>query len=391
MELIRGRFSRKYINCPEDKRDYDIMRRGYMQSHEFIASDYCEGFHVPDITDEEKKEISEYWAKFGIKIYDYSWHRMYYYATGIRDPRFVPDMVAGLVLYEYYNDKVFEHAWRDKNMFDRLLPDVPLPKAYGKCIRGRLITEETGYLSGGDSDYEIFASAIYNALVKDGENSIIIKNTRDTGFGKSVSKYTLNSEADAVAAISEWKKCKNFIVQECIRQHSSLAALNESSTNMMRVCSWRHGNEVDILFAAVRAGVPGSVTDVCFIDGVETVRLVGITKDGFFADKMLDQNGQFVKALPAGVPVPAWDKIVNIVKKNHLLIDNFDIVGWDFTVNHKGEPKCFEWNISWPGTVLYQYTNGPLYGDKTEEIFEFLQDENNRFNYIPYYMRLRNK
>lgn len=175
MKLIRGRFSRKYINCPEDKRDYDIMRRGYMQSHEFIASDYCEGFNVPDITAAEKKEISEYWAQFGIKIYDYSWHRMYYNVTGQHDPRFVPDMVAGLVLYEYYNDKVFEHAWRDKNMFDRLLPDVPLPKCYGKCIRRRLYCKETGYLSTDNASYKEFASAIYKSLSKDNNDSIIIK------------------------------------------------------------------------------------------------------------------------------------------------------------------------------------------------------------------------
>lgn len=391
MELIRGRFSRKYINCFEDKRDYDIMRRGYMQSHEFIASDYCEGFNVPDITPEEKQEISDYWAKFGIKIYDYSWHRMYYHATGIHDPRFVPDMVAGLVAYEYYNDKVFEHAWRDKNMFDRLLPGVPLPTAYGKCIRGRMWTRRDGYISGSDSLYEDCAASIYADLMKDGMDSIIIKNSRDTGFGKSVAKYSISSEQDVLNALNEWKGSKNYIIQECIRQHSALAAFNESSTNMMRVCSWRHGNEVDIMFAAVRAGVPGSVTDVCFIDGVETVRLVGISKDGYFADKMLDQNGMFVKSLPSGMAVPAWDKIVKIIKENHLLIDNFDIVGWDFTVDENGEPKCFEWNISWPGTVLYQYTNGPLYGDKTEEIFSFLQDENNRFNYIPYYMRLRSR
>ena len=157
---------------------------------------------------------------------------------------------------------------------------------------------------------------------------------------------------------------------------------------MIRVCSWRHGNDVDILYAAVRAGIPGSVTDVSFVNGIERVQLVGI-KNGVFANKMLDQDGRFVKDLPNNMRIPAWQKIVQIVKDNHLLVDNFDIIGWDFTIDKSENPVCFEWNVQWPGTVLYQYTNGPLFGDMTEQLFSFLNDTNNRDNYIPYYMRTR--
>ena len=157
---------------------------------------------------------------------------------------------------------------------------------------------------------------------------------------------------------------------------------------MLRICSWRQGNNVDILFAAARVGVDNSITDITFVNGEERVNIVGI-KNGYFTDRMIDQDGQFVRKLQGDIRVPAWDEIVEIIKENHLLIDNFDIIGWDFTVNNQGKPICFEWNISWPGTVLYQYANGPLYGDKTEEVFGFLKNEDNRFNYIPYYMRLK--
>lgn len=382
MELIRGRWSKKYINCPEDKRDYDIMRRGFMQSHEQLASNYCEKFSPPELTCDEKNEISAYWAQFGIKIYDYDWHRMYYHATGIHDPRFVPDLVAGLVAYEFYNDKVFENTWRDKNMFQRLLPDVPMPKTLGKCIRGRFFHEDTGYVE----NKSCLITKIKQCVKE--RDSIIIKNTRDTGFGKSVKKYVINGEEDIINAFIEWDGCENFIIQECIKQHEILSSFNSSSANMIRICSWRNGTDVDIMFAAARVGIENSVTDVSFVNGEERVNIVGIT-DGYFNDKMIDQDGQFVKHLKANIKVPAWEEMVGIIKKNHLLIDNFDIVGWDFTINENGNPICFEWNISWPGTVLYQYANGPLYGDKTEKVFGFLSNEKNRYNYIPYYMRLK--
>ncbi len=391
MELIRGRWYKKYINCPEDKRDFDILRRGYCLSHEVLAQNYCSEFCVPDISEEEKNAITEYWSKFGISVTDYSWHRMYYHVTGIHDVRFVPDPVVGLCVYAYYNDRGYEDAWRDKNMFERLLPAIPFPTTLGKRIRGRFFVPKEGYLPCGDESEKMFASLIYDLVKRYGYTHIIIKNTRDTGFGKNVGKYRISCVDDVLKALDEWSARENFIVQECIRQHDILASFNNSSTNMLRICSWRHGNKVDIMFAAVRCGIDGFATDVVFVNGKELVNLVGISKDGILDNKMLNQDGQFVRELPAGVKIPSWDKIVDIIKSNHLLLDNFDFVGWDFTIDSTGEPRCFEWNISWPGSVLYQYVNGPLYGDMTEEVFAFLNDEKNRDNYIPYYMRAKKK
>ncbi len=388
MELKRGRWYKKYINCWEDKRDYDIMRRGYMRAHESIADDYCKRFSPPELTEEEKNEISAYWAQFGIKIYDFSWHRMYYHATQNHDPKFVPDLVAGLVLYEYYNDRAYENTWRDKNMFHRLLPDVPLPKALGRRIRGRYFIDEVGYIQSEKDDIAEFAKLIYGALSI--ESDIVIKKTRDTGFGKSVSKYHIVSQEDVANTLCLWQDCQDYVVQLCVTPHKIIASLNPSSSNMLRVCSWRHGNRVDILFASARVGAVNSFTDVAFVNGEELVNMVGISNDGYFSEKMVDQNGRFVKELPKNVKIPSWDKITEIIKKNHLMIDNFDIIGWDFTVDEDENPVCFEWNISWPGTVLYQFANGkPLYGDKTEEIFSFLKNEKNKDNYIPYYIRIK--
>lgn len=389
MELIRGRWSKKYINCWEDKRDYDIMRRGSMRSHEMIANAYCEKFSPLELTREEKQAITEYWARFGIKIYDYQWHRMYYHATQNHDPRFIPDLVAGFVVYEYYNDRVYEHTWRDKNMFHRLLPQVPLPRELGRRTRGRYVQDETGYIAGeDDAALRTFARAVWQALGR--EDDVVVKKTRDTGFGKSVSKYRLSGEDDALQMLMQWRDCRDYVVQVCVRPHPVMASLNASSSNILRICSWRHGNDVDILYAAARVGAGDSFTDVSFVDGEERVHLVGITPDGYFADQMIDQYGRWVRDMPQGIRVPAWDAILEIIRGNHPLIDNFDIIGWDFTIDEAGEPVCFEWNISWPGTVLYQFANGgPLYGDRTEEILQFLQSEKNRDNYIPFYMRKR--
>ncbi len=388
MDIIRGKWYKKYINCWEDKRDYDIHRRGYAISHECVARDYCKKFSPPELTDAEKQEISQYWAQFGIKISDYDWHRMYYHVTKKHDPRFVPDLVVGLILYEYYNDRAYETTWRDKNKFHRLLPNVPLPKAICRRIKGNYYGDELNFIADENSDVQAVAKSIWKHVDKDGD--IIFKNTRETGYGKNVKKYHVCNETDLSEALAQWKNCPNYVIQICVKQHKVMASLNESSSNMLRICSWRHDGKVDILYATARVGAGKSFTDVSFVDGEERVNLVGISKDGYFANKMIDQNGCKVKDLPEKLRVPQWDKIIDVIKKNHLLIDDFNVIGWDFTVDQDENPICFEWNIQWPGTVLYQFANEePLYGDKTEEIFEFLKDEKNRRNFIPYYMQLK--
>ncbi len=81
MDLIRGRSYKKYINCIEDKRDYDFSRYGFCFQREHLATEYCQKNNIPDITDSEKEEIAEFYANYGIKILNYDWHRMYYHVT----------------------------------------------------------------------------------------------------------------------------------------------------------------------------------------------------------------------------------------------------------------------------------------------------------------------
>ena len=69
-------------------------------------------------------------------------------------------------------------------------------------------------------------------------------------------------------------------------------------------------------------------------------------------------------------------------------MDNFDLIGWDFSVDEDGEPVCLEYNIQWPGTVAHQFVCGPYAGEKTDDLLSFLEDGTKRANYLPYYMQL---
>lgn len=381
--MTRGRWGKRYINSFEDKDAYDAMRREHFAFRADYARGYVERHGCPDLGEDEKREIDAFWGRYGIGFDDYSWWRMYYAVTGVRDPRFVPDDVMGLIVYAYYNDPAYADAWRDKNEFDRMLPGMPFPQTLLKCRRGRFT------LTGPEGVRYVGRESLPKALlgVAGAGAEVIVKDARATGHGRGVRKYALWSEADVSSVLSEWAQSENWVMQRAIRQHPDMAALNESSVNIYRIVTWRHGGEADVLFGAARFGVPGAITDMCDENGVETTRVVAVGRDGRFAERALDQEGLPVGRISVGGGcAPGFAEASALAREYALLLDNFDIVGWDFAVDESGRPVCLEYNIQWPGTVFYQFSNGPLMGDRTEDMLSFLLDEGNRRNWVPRYM-----
>lgn len=334
----------------------------------------------PDLTQDEKKEIKAYWAQFGIDIPDFAWFQYYYGMTGIKDPRFIPNYIYMCMLLPYYNVEELAPAWKDKNFFDHFLFDIPFPEAIIKNIRGRFVDAK--------NDELIDSSFVKSFLKKYLGDSVIVKNTRDTAQGKSVKKYVLNTEADVDKLLDEWGEVEDYIIQKAVIQHPVLASFNESSVNIIRVNSLYYKGEVRILASAIRIGLKGKVTDVAFVNGVEIINAIGISPDGKFYPELVDQDGKRKKIELEYEKVPNWEAVVELVKKAHKKLYFFDLVAWDITVDAEGHPVCMEYNIKRPGCIFYQYTNGPFFGEYTDEALEFLKDKKNQEKYIPKWMRV---
>lgn len=333
----------------------------------------------PELSSEQKKEIDEYWSRYGIKIQDYAWFQYYYGVTGICDPRFIPNDIYVCIMLPYYNAADMYAAWKDKNYFDVFLPDVTFPKTVIKNISGKFVDAE-----GNDLNEH---SAVIHSLMTAKDIPVIVKNSLDTGTGKSVKKYTIAAEADAESILKEWDG-DNYIVQQAVEQHPVLASFNESSVNIMRITSWSHHGQVHVLSPCIRIGTEGQVTDVCIIDGVELVNSLGITPDGYFRSKIANQQGILTPIDIGEVKVPQWDEVTAMVKRGHKRLKHFDLVGWDMTVDKDGQVICIEYNIKRPGCTFYQYVNGPFFGEHTDEALAFLKDKKNQEKYIPKWMRV---
>lgn len=361
----------------------------YYHSRDKKAKGYLKNAPQPELTQEEKEEIDRYWKQYGIRFKSYNWFRWYYGFTGIKSPKFIPAEIHTKMIIPYYNERAgvaFSVAYEDKNLFYDILPEANFPEPIIRNIDGVFFDRLDHYVCGSDGLIDLLTSE---------QGEVIVKKALDSYQGKSVKKYSIMGRRDAQSLLDDWKDESNYIVQKAIKQHPFFARFNESSVNIMRINSICVNGRVEIHTPILRFGYPGWITDVSFIDGLEDVRVVGITEDGYLMDEVVSMQGNRWKLSdvvkdPENKKIPSWDRIVALVKQNARRLKHIGRVGWDITVAEDGEPVVIEYNISYPypGPYLSQIAAGPLFGEHTDMVLEFLKDEENQKKYIPHWMRV---
>lgn len=356
-----------------------------LNGSERLAASFLQRFPQPELTVADKKKIDEFWQPYGIRFKDYRWHQMYYGVTGNHDPRFIPDPIARFALFRHYNDEASIPGWDDKNLYDFFLPDTRFPLTLAHIYHNAIYDGDWNHCS--QDELPALSEKIYNELGDDKE--FVLKVTRGSYAGQGVKLLKATCPQDVHKALTEHLD-GNFIVQERLYQSDFLSQFCKSSVNIFRVITWMHQGEVKVLSTSIRFGLEGFFTDVCYIDGEEIVNVVGVEKDG----TVKDQYGSFRGLTDISVDLhqrvsPNFDKIIAMAVKGHQRLHPFGIVGWDITPDKDNEPVCIEFNVSTPGTILYQYANGPFGGEYTEELLAFLLDKDNRKKYIPKKYRIK--
>lgn len=307
------------------------------------------------LTRQERKAIQQLFAVGGYKP-GMAFHRWYYTVTGKRDPRFIPDWIMYTGLIARMNDRRMMHAWSDKAYMDAFIPDARVPYCALRCIGGRFYDHADRLLSAEE------AEQCWRA-----EDRLIVKPSLESGGGRNVRVYVPSSKALAEVA-GEYGR--NFVCQRLVRQHPSVAAFNESSVNTVRVISLMWDNEIHICGQMLRVGEKGAVTDnVGRGQGVS----VGILPDGTVREVCYGIHGKaFDTAEYFGVEkghrLYGFDEVLRTVRKCHQRLPYFALVAWDIAIDADGGPVVLEYNVQAMGVKAFQYNNGPLFGDLTEQV-----------------------
>ena len=72
--------------------------------------------------------------------------------------------------------------------------------------------------------------------------------------------------------------------------------------------------------------------------------------------------------------VPGYDKLIKLAETLHDRFLNFTrLISWDFAIDADGDPILIEMNATHGGISFHQMCNGPLFGDLTDEVLEYVR------------------
>ena len=217
--------------------------------------------HKVELSKEQEQQIQDYWQGLvGYKI-PTDWHRYFYARTGLFSVKYIPTSLYRLELTGRLNQLPWCVPFSDKNLNDILLPTMKQPHTYLKNRNGYFYVENK-------------AVSLDEAVSKCGNvGGVIIKPTLSS-HGSGVKKlYIQNGIVDDKGTKLKdllVKYGKDFLIQDLVKQHPAMNALNPDSINTIRIVTYRKGMEVFALYAAIRIGRKGQTIDNESAGGIST-------------------------------------------------------------------------------------------------------------------------
>lgn len=204
---------------------------------------------------------------------------------------------------------------------------------------------------------------------------MIIKRATCTGCGNNIKIIDAKpSQSDARKTMDSFGT--DFIIQECVNQSSITSALNPTSLNSIRVTSVRdNAGNIHIYSRCIKAGGKGMFVDN--IGGGKGGVIIGVNPDGTLKNNgytyVLDTLTEYNGIVFGNYRISMMERIDAFARTCHNRIPDCKIVGWDIAIDSNDDPILIEANLSWPGITLEQLCTGPIFGDLTEEIIDYVR------------------
>ena len=317
---------------------------------------------VASLSKAQKNEIKEYWKALTGKSIPTYWHEYFYSRNGYYSVRYVPTCLYHSSIIYRLNSRPLTMAYTDKNSFDSYFEDVWRPQTIIRNINGYFF-----------DDKKPISRATALKICHNLED-VVIKPSMIGMWGTGVRIFnSRNGMINDQESVDDLFKSfnTNYIIQKKVEQHERMSLLNPTSLNTLRVLSYRHGDEVTVLYAVVRIGRRNKMVDNETAGGINAdVDLgSGCIKDyayGTPSEKHIVKTD--VGTILKGFTIPSFKEALASVKELHLRLPYFHLVGWDFGIDTLGRPIMIEWNRC---PDLSQTAHGPAFGDMTEEIVRF--------------------
>lgn len=247
-----------------------------------------------------------------------------------------------------YNDFDYTHYFLNKADFNKM---------FDKYLRREWIEIDT------EADKDKFNSFI------EGKEAVIVKPLNEMG-GTGVTKVKAVPES-----FEQVQTMLPVLVEELIEQEESLAELNPSSVNSIRVVSFLKKDGTPVILAAyLRVGQGGVVDNFCSGGMLTAIDLeTGVVfGPGVDIDNNVFYNHPLTGKPLVGFQVPQFEEIKAMVLEAALMVPQVRYVGWDVSVSKKG--PCFIEGNEYPGHVFFNFPQHHPDGKGQRSKFEAIMD-----------------
>lgn len=304
---------------------------------------------------EYRKNVLPYWKQFGQRP-GKVWYHLYCEKDEHIDPRYLPDDIWTAKIVPHFNTLLFARALQDKNLNNLLVPWLKHPKTVVKNVAGVYYDDELNLISEQEAVTRCLSAG-----------RMIVKPSVGSGRGAGI-QFLNGCDLTEKTALKLFRSYQshNFLIQEKVKQHETLAAIHPRSLNTLRVVTFLYKNEVRVLSSVLRIGAGESE-----LDNISAGGYCCKVHDNGRLDKLaVTRKGEWVTAHPDGavfgeITLPNYSHILDCVKNAASHIGHFRILGWDIAVDQDAEPVFIEYNVI---PDQNQKTFGPTFGDLTDEI-----------------------
>ena len=233
-------------------------------------------------------------------------------------------------IINYLNDRNYQFICRDKILTNNIYKDfigrdfIDLRKASFADFKSFL------------KDKDVVYAKLYNGFGGQGIDKVIVKDIRDLK-----------------KAYNNYKKNKQYLIEEEIKQHEYLNKINPFALNNVRVVSVIANNEVNIFEIVLR--INDGRCDVISSYDLEAI----LNEDGTLGGRMVDDELNIYDVHPKtgfdfkSIKIPYMKEVIELVKKAALVVPDIRLIGWDIAITPKG-PVVIEAN-EYPCYTNYQY------------------------------------
>lgn len=310
------------------------------------------------LTYEQKKSVDKVFGPYNYK--NYTSHTFYTFASGNFDVNYMPDGFYYSYIDPYFNDWTRALYVDNKAYYRLMFPRAKQPKLLSYRMNS-FWYDENGQLESWDF--------VVDKLLKYREFFIKQATESEGGHGITYVDSSKITKDDLYNIISSNKS--DVVIQEGLKQSSTLAAINKSSVNTIRLLTLlgRDG-KVKLYSSILRMGIGGSKVDNASSGGIT----VGIEENGKLKKYAYSADGKKYDKHPTSLiyfddfTIPNFEKIKELVKEQAKNFPHFRLLSWDIALDIHNEPVVIEANLHFGEIDFHQLNNGPLFGEDTNNI-----------------------